>query len=176
MIIEGHAIISQNGMIADANGEMPKFLQQEADWARFQAALDKADISVLGRKGHERHPNFKNRNRLVLTTADKSLVNEQNVTYWNEKITNFKVIVENLNLNNRIIAVTGGMSVFDVFLEIGYSRFILSIVEGKIIENGVPCFSKGHPFEVLSQQGFYIKERQIIDAKQCVISYVFEKH
>ena len=66
LTFEGHAIVSADGMIADAAGEMPPALRNDADWTQFQAALDRAALVVLGRKGHERHPN-PGRRRLVLT-------------------------------------------------------------------------------------------------------------
>ncbi|MEA2944849.1 MAG: hypothetical protein QOI40_179, partial [Alphaproteobacteria bacterium] len=40
--IEGYAIISADGMIADAAGRMPPALTIEADQAFFHAGLDRA--------------------------------------------------------------------------------------------------------------------------------------
>ena len=42
VIIEGHAIVSVDGMIAAADGTMPPALRSEPDWRIFQAALDVA--------------------------------------------------------------------------------------------------------------------------------------
>ena len=40
--IEGHAIVSADDRIAGADGLTPPSLNNPADWARFQAALDDA--------------------------------------------------------------------------------------------------------------------------------------
>ena len=42
--IIGHAIVSADGMIADRNRRMPAALRNDADWRRFQAALDRSDL------------------------------------------------------------------------------------------------------------------------------------
>ena len=64
--IVGHAIVSADGMIADAAGLMLSPLRNEADFSLFQKALDEAAVVVVGRMGHERHPN-PGRRRLVFT-------------------------------------------------------------------------------------------------------------
>ena len=55
----GYAIVSADGFIADDDGHMPDSLKFEADWAYFQAALDRADITLIGRLTHEAAPNVK---------------------------------------------------------------------------------------------------------------------
>src|SRR5690606_35238256 len=66
ILVEGHAIVSSDGMIAAADGSMPPQLRNDTDWRIFQSALDQAALVVLGRIGHARHPN-PGRRRLVLT-------------------------------------------------------------------------------------------------------------
>src|SRR5262245_33104841 len=51
--IEGLAIISADGMLADANGHMPKSLLVKADQQFFQDTLDQAALLVQGRHSHE---------------------------------------------------------------------------------------------------------------------------
>src|ERR1700674_60231 len=65
--IEGYAIVSADGMIADADGVMPDALKVEADQQFFTAALDRADILVHGRNSQESHPSSAKRRRLILT-------------------------------------------------------------------------------------------------------------
>ncbi len=60
-------------MIADQQGQMPPQLRNDADWQQFQAALDQAALVVLGREGHQKHPN-PGRRRLVLTRRVRGLV------------------------------------------------------------------------------------------------------
>ena len=45
--IHGYAIVSDDDRIADARGVMPRALLNDADWAYFQAELDRADLVVL---------------------------------------------------------------------------------------------------------------------------------
>ena len=42
LTIVGHAIVSADGMIADRHHRTPPELRNDADWRRFQAALDAA--------------------------------------------------------------------------------------------------------------------------------------
>ena len=59
--IHGYAIVSCDDRIADASGATPEALRREADWAYFQAELDRAALTVLGRLGHAVNPNPKAR-------------------------------------------------------------------------------------------------------------------
>ena len=70
--IIGHAIVSADGAIADRQRRMPPELRNDNDWTRFQAALDASVLVVLGRLGHEAHPN-PGRRRLVVTGAARGL-------------------------------------------------------------------------------------------------------
>ena len=70
--IVGHAVVSADGRIADHNRQMPEVLRNDKDWRRFQAALDRAALVVLGRLGHEAHPN-PGRRRLVVTSRVERL-------------------------------------------------------------------------------------------------------
>ena len=67
--IEGYAIVSAEGMIADADGVMPDSLKNDADQAMFTAGLDAADVVVHGRHSHEGQPNSPRRRRLVATRS-----------------------------------------------------------------------------------------------------------
>src|SRR5437899_8781159 len=65
--IEGLAIVSADGMLADADGHMPKSLLVEADQQFFQDTLDQAAVLVQGRHSHEGSSRAAHRRRLVLT-------------------------------------------------------------------------------------------------------------
>ena len=62
---EGYAIVSADGMIADADGRMPPALQNPADQRFFSEALDRAAVLVHGRHSHEGHRNSPRRRRVV---------------------------------------------------------------------------------------------------------------
>jgi hypothetical protein len=64
--IEGYAIVSADGMIADAGGLMPNSLKIEADQRFYSKALDRAAVVAHGRLSHEGQPKSASRRRLSL--------------------------------------------------------------------------------------------------------------
>ena len=164
VIVEGHAIVSVDGMIAAADGSMPPALRNEADWRIFQAALDAAALVVLGRLGHERHPN-PGRKRLVLTRSVATL--EQDPAdllthFWNPDGMEIGDVLRQLGIGSGTIAITGGTSTFDLFLPL-FDRFVLSEVRELTLPDGIPCFSKGHPRLVLPGAGLEARDMELID-------------
>ncbi|MHB1111561.1 MAG: dihydrofolate reductase, partial [Devosia sp.] len=163
--VVGHAIVTADGMIADAAGKMPEALRNEADWQGFQAALDVAALVVLGRLGHERHPN-PGRRRLVLTRAVSTLTPDARdplALLWNPLATPLARVLEALEIAEGAIAITGGTGVFDHFLA-AYDRFELSEVHNHVLPGGTPCFGGGHPRLVLAANGLVPGEATLIDA------------
>lgn len=161
----GHAIVTADGMIADAAGEMPGPLRNEADWRAFQTALDTAALVVLGRLGHERHPN-PGRRRLVLTRAVSALTPDARdplALLWNPLATSLARVLEALEIAEGVIAITGGTRVFDYFLG-AYDRFDLSEVHRIVLPGGTPCFGADHPRVVLAANGLVPGESTPIDA------------
>ena len=65
--IEGYAIVSEDGMLANAVGIMPDSLKFEADRHFFECGLDGVDVVVHGRHSNERQPRSYLRRRLILT-------------------------------------------------------------------------------------------------------------
>src|SRR6478736_8629103 len=64
--IEGYAIASADGMIADATGLMPDSLKFEADQRFYLEALDRVAVVAHGRLSHECQPDSHTRRRLIL--------------------------------------------------------------------------------------------------------------
>jgi len=162
--ISGHAIVSADGMIADRNRRMPPALRNDADWRRFQAALDRAALVVLGRIGHEAHPN-PGRKRLVVTSRVAWLERDpadENTMLWNPDGISFRRVLAGLGIVEGTIAVTGGQRVFDLFLP-GFTSFDLVTVAAATIPDGVPCFSTGLPREVLAKAGMTAGEAEELD-------------
>lgn len=160
--IIGHAIISADGRIADRDRQMPAALRNDKDWTRFQAALDQAALVVLGRLGHEAHPN-PGRKRLVVTSRIEAFEEiDAQVLLWNPLGLEFDAVLKRLGISEGEIAVTGGQAVFDLFLD-RFTRFDLVTVDGVLIPDGVPCFSAGWPDEVLAREGLRVKEREELD-------------
>jgi hypothetical protein len=160
--IIGHAVVSADGRIADRNRQMPATLRNDKDWLRFQAALDRADLVVLGRLGHEAHAN-PGRRRLVLTRrVDRLEPVDDLVTLWNPARMDFREVLTTLGITDGVVAVTGGQQVFDYFLR-RFTRFDLVTVDGVLIPDGVPCFSGGWPDELLALAGLRVAERELLD-------------
>lgn len=163
--VVGHAIVSADGMIADAAGLMPPRLRNEADFAHFQAALDRASVVVLGSLGHRRHPN-PGRRRLVFTSmvatsaADAA---DPLATLCNPAGMALSDVLGEMAVPDGIVAVTGGMRVFDHFLPL-YETFELAEVNDFVLPGGVPCFSSAHPRAALAATGMAPVETRLIDA------------
>jgi hypothetical protein len=139
--IEGHAIVSSDDRIADANGVTPPSLHNDADWARFQRALDEAVVTVLGRRGHEAHPNPKRRNRLVLSSSARGIERRADAWWWNPADVSLTSALRQAAPTGGIVAVPGGQSVFDFFLAAGFDAFHLARKASVRIPGGVTLFS-----------------------------------
>jgi dihydrofolate reductase len=164
LTFEGHAIVSADGMIADATGAMPPELRNDADWQSFQAALDRSALVVLGRLGHGRHPN-PGRRRLVLTRSVKDLAPDPadpRASLWNPAGMGIATVLNRLGIASGTIAITGGTGTFDLFLPL-YDRFVLAEVEGLTLPAGIPCFSAGLPRDVLAAHGLALQSEVAID-------------
>jgi len=165
--IHGYAIVSDNDRIADANGLMPDVLRNDADWAYFQAGLDRSAVTVLGRLGHEANPNPKGRLRLVLSSSSKGLERRSDGWWWNPDLISWEEAIGTVLPQGGRVAVPGGRRVFDLFLNIGYSAFHLARAEGTYIPDGVALFSacdeSKSAEQVLSGRGLKPDARRILD-------------
>jgi dihydrofolate reductase len=158
--IEGYAIVSADGMLADAAGIMPESLMFEADQHFFERGLDLVDVVVHGRHSHERQRSSHLRRRLILTrqvpalTADPS---NDKALFWNPAGASFEHALAELGAPDGIIGVIGGTEVFDMFLD-RYDVFHLSRVPGVRLSGGRPVFSEvpaRTPEEVLANHGLH---------------------
>ena len=160
--IVGHAIVSADGRIADRHRQMPPELRNDTDWTRFQAALDRAALVVLGRLGHESHPN-PGRRRLVVTSRVERLEPvDELVTLWNPAGLDILEAARELGVTDATIAVTGGQRVFDLLLR-RFTQFDLVTVDAVLLPDGVPCFSGGWPDDVLAGAGLRVVERETLE-------------
>lgn len=139
--IHGHAIVTADDRIADAAGATPPTLRNEADWVRFQAALDRAAVTVLGRLGHEANPNSKRRNRLVLSSGARRIERRADAWWWNPAEAPLAEALARAAPEGGIVAVPGGRRVFDLFLAVGYDEFHLARAERVRLPGGVPIFT-----------------------------------
>src|SRR5690606_29970611 len=120
----------------------------------FQAALDDAALVVVGRLGHERHPN-PGRHRLVPTSRVARLEadpGDGQAHLWNPAALGIAEVLADLGVVSGTVAVTGGRRVFDLFLP-HYTGFRLSEANALVIRGGIPAFTAGHPRAVLAGAG-----------------------
>jgi hypothetical protein len=175
----GHAIVSDNDMIADADGNMPERLINSSDFSRFQRELNRAGAIVVGRKGHEAHPDKHGRNRIVVSTSAKGIERRENAWWWNPAETTLKQALARAYPQGGIVAVPGGRRVFDLFLDYGYDEFHLVRMRGVSVPNGVPVFSecsKGRSAEeVLAAHGLVPVPGEVLDATARVAVTVWRR-
>lgn len=156
---------------------MPAALMNDADWRLFQAALDRAELVVLGRIGHRRRPGLGCR-RLVLTRSVTGLIvdpDDRCAHFWNPEHVTFNHVAGLLGISGGTVAVTGGTGVFDHFLGIGYARFVLSTARRVVIPQGRPCFGSGLPGTVLAGHGLQVSAETLIDPRADVTMAVWQR-
>jgi dihydrofolate reductase len=172
--IEGYAIVSADGMLADAEGVMPQALKIEADQRFFHGGLDRADVVVHGRHSHEGGPNAKQRRRLIVTRRIAALAphpQNANAVLWNPAGASFEEAWKALNLPSGLVAVIGGTDVFGLFLEIGYDAFHLTRADRVYLRGGRPVFPEvpaRTPEDVLRGHGLEPGPARVLDAEQGV--------
>ncbi|MDE1973861.1 MAG: dihydrofolate reductase [Hyphomicrobiales bacterium] len=140
--IEGYAIVSADGMIADAAGIMPGAIRNKADQAFLQAALDRAGLIVLGRHSHEGGPHADRRKRLTLTRAVAGIgpdPSQPNAFLWNPADAPVEQALAAVGAIDGPIAVIGGTEVFGLFLPL-YDAFHLTRAAHAKIPGGRPVF------------------------------------
>ncbi|MGA2042989.1 MAG: dihydrofolate reductase [Roseiarcus sp.] len=168
--IEGYAIASADGMIADGAAVMPDALKIEADHVFLKRELDRVDAVVHGRRSHEGHPNSRSRRRLVLTHRIAGIARDPGQTQsllWNPAGASFDDACRELGLAAGTIAILGGTHVYGLFLDIGYDAFHLCRAGKARIPGGTPVFADvaagRSPEQVLADVGLAPGPTQILD-------------
>lgn len=166
--VHGYAIVSEDDRIADTNGAMPPALQNDADWAYFQAELDRADWVALGRVSHEAMPNPKRRRRLVLSRQARGLERRAEAMWWNPLAQPWSEVGAALLPNGGRVATPGGQAAFDVFLAIGFNAFHLTRMRGVRLPGGrglfAACDRGARAASVLAAAGLMPEAARTIDA------------
>ena len=166
--IEGYAIVSADGMIADGNGVIPATIRNDADQRFFQSELDRAAVLVHGRRSHEGGPRADKRKRIIVTrqvvsvTPNRSLPN----ALWNPAGATLEQAITALGVGDGPIAVLGGTEVFGLFLPL-YDAFHLTRAAKASIPDGRPLFPQvgpQTPEDVLASFGLHPGAPRAIDA------------
>jgi dihydrofolate reductase len=169
--IEGLAIVSADGMIADAAGIQPDALKLEADQRFFHAMLDEATALAHGRNSGEGGPHMAQRRRLVLSRRIASLAPDPlnaRAVHWNPAGASLEQAWEALGLSGGLLAVIGGTEPFGLFLELGYQAFHLSRASQARLPGGRPVFPgipPASPETLLAQHGLKPSPVQVLDEK-----------
>ena len=172
--IEGYAIISADGMLADATGVMPPSLKIEGDQQFFHGSLDKADAVVHGRHSHEGGENAAKRPRLIVTRRVPALARHPDnpkAVLWNPGGASFGEAWGMLGVDGGVLAVIGGTDVFGIFLDIGYDAFHLTRADHVRLPGGRPVFPQvpaSTPEEVLRSRGYREADIRLLDEEKAV--------
>ena len=167
--IEGFAIVSEDGMLADAAGVMPKALQLPADQRFFEAGLDRADVMAHGRHSAENQTRSPQRWRLIATRQVAALAPDPNnplARLWNPAGATLEEAVAALGLSDAAVAIIGATDLFGLFLD-RYDAFYLTrgpqvrLPGGRPVFPGVPART---PEEVMASHGMRCAEGQMLDA------------
>jgi hypothetical protein len=180
--IEGYAIVSADGMIADSGGIMPDALKVDADQQSFAAGLDRVDVVVQGRNSHEGQPNSHLRRRLIATrkvAATAPDPENPRALLWNPAGISFEAACDALGLAGGTAGIIGGTEIFSLFLDIGYDVFHLSRASRIRLPGGVPVFSQVRygrmPEDVLSQFGLEPGPMRVLDPTAGVTLVVWRR-
>jgi dihydrofolate reductase len=171
--IEGYAIVSEDGMLANAAGVMPDSLKFDADKRFFEHGLDGVDVVVHGRHSNELQPHSPLRRRLILTRRVPAIAaNRSNdkALYWNPAGAAFEEALTAIGAPNAIVGVIGGTEVFGMFLD-RYDVFHLSRAPNVRLPGGRPVFPgvpPATPEAVMAAHGLKPGEREVLDAAKGV--------
>jgi dihydrofolate reductase len=158
--IEGYVISSADGMLADAHGQMPTSIKNDADQRFFQDALDRAAVVVHGRHSHEGGPRAARRKRLILTRQIATIgpdPTHPHALFWNPLGAPLEEALKRLGVPSGTVAIIGGPEVFSLFLPL-YDAFHLSHAAKAKIPGGLAVFTEvgphATPEDVLRQRAF----------------------
>jgi dihydrofolate reductase len=166
--IEGYAIISEDGMLADAARIMPESLKFEADQRFFEHGLDGVDVVVHGRHSQERQPRSHLRHRLVLSRRISAIATHPSnarALLWNPAGASFEQALSALGAEDAKVGIIGGPEVFALFLD-RYDVFYLTRVPDVRLPGGRPIFPEvpvRAPEDVLARHGLDPGPRQTLD-------------
>jgi len=179
--IEGYAIVSADGMIADGHGVMPASIRNDADQHFLQAEMDRAAVIVHGRDSHEGGPRAAKRKRLVVTRQVAAIApdpSQPNALLWNPAGADLAQALDALAAKAGPVAVIGGTDVFGLFLPL-YDVFHLTRATRAKIPGGRPLFPAVGPSQtvddVLRDYGLRPSAPRDIDAAAGIALTDFER-
>ena len=163
----GYAIVSEDGMLADASGIIPPALVVKADQEFFMHGLDAAAALVHGRNSAEQ-PTSPHRCRLIATrhiAALATITDRPNALLWNPAGASVEEALRDLDIDHGDIAIIGGTDIFGLFLP-RYHLFHLTRAPGVTLPGGRPVFPDvpaRTPEELLQEAGLEPGPARILD-------------
>lgn len=180
--IEGFAIVSDDGMMADAALHIPPALVVDADQQYFHGCLEHAAVVVHGRHSHEGGPRADLRRRLVLTRRVAGLAPDPTrpkALLWNPMGATLEEAWSALGACDGTLAVIGGPDVNQLFLDRGLDAFHLSRAAGVRLPAGVPVFPSVRdgrtPEAILAERGLKPGPSRVLDAAKAVTLVVWRR-
>ena len=171
--VEGFAIVSEDGMVADASGVMPSALVVKADQKFLSDSLDRVDLIVHGRNSHENQAHSPQRRRLIATRQIKTVASAENCShalFWNPEGLPLEKAAEIMGVRNGTVAILGGTEIYGLFL-CRYDLFHLSRLKGLRLPGGRPVFPqvpKCKPENVLASSGLIQGPQRLLDVARGV--------
>jgi dihydrofolate reductase len=169
--IEGFAIVSADGMLADSDRRIPSGLVIAEDQEFFQDSLDRAAFIVHGRHSGEGGPRAAARRRLVVTRQIPDVApdpSNPNALLWNPQGASLEEAFSRLGAAPGICAVIGGPDVYALFLDFGYDAFHLSQAPHVRIPGGRPLFPgigpTRRPQDILAAHGLIPGPPRLLDS------------
>jgi dihydrofolate reductase len=166
--VEGYAIVSEDGMLADAAGIMPDSLKFDADQRFFEQGLDAVDVVVHGRHSQEHLARSHLRHRLILTRRVAAIAphgSNDRALLWNPAGATFDEALRALGNPGASVGVIGGTEVFVLFLD-RYDAFHLSRAPGVRLPGGRPVFPEvpsRTPEQVLAAHSLAPNPARVLD-------------
>ncbi|MGD0431418.1 MAG: hypothetical protein ABSA58_10025 [Acetobacteraceae bacterium] len=167
--IEGYAIVSEDGMLADAFRVMPGSLMFEADQQFYERGLDHVDVVVHGRHSQERQARSALRRRLVLTRGVPAIAahpSNDKALLWNPAGASLEEALSALGLPGADVGVIGGADAFALFLD-RFDVFYLSRARDVWLPGGHPVLPEVlalTPEEILAHHGLSPGPPEMLDA------------
>lgn len=163
----GYAIVSEDGMLADASHTIPPPLIVKADQAFFMGGLDQAAALVHGRNSAEQ-PTSPTRRRLIAThqvATTGPIAGKPQALHWNPQGIPVEAALAELGVTGGDIAIIGGTDIFGLFLP-RYAEFHLTRVGDVRLPGGLPVFPgvpSRTPEELLAAAGLTPGPSQTLD-------------
>ncbi len=167
--IEGLAIVSADGMIADADSTQPPALKLEADQKLFFSSAAAADVLVHGRHSGDAGPGAAARPRIVLTRGVTGAARDParpHRVLWNPQDAPLDAAWDLIGGRGALVVI-GGTEVFGLFLKIGYDAFHLTRAGKARLPGGRPVFPgilPRTPEELLAAHGLKPGPARLLDA------------